>query len=180
MKAELSVCPDCGVKLPPVDGPRHRYIGASAACWALFAALNNAGEPPLASGKWNGLITDAYAAQHPGTPSPQAIQSVAVHVLALYGVIERGRPHGQAQWLRLRALDERYGPKRGRFHWLTPPDLTKTEPLTSITTPSTPAARTAAVEIYVKSVLHAWQAAHEKTIAGWYEQFIGLGAAGGT
>ena len=79
----LERCPDCGAVLPVLDGPTHRYLGASPACWATFSALNNAGDPPLAPGHLIPLITDAYAVQHPGVPSPQAIQSVAVHLLAM-------------------------------------------------------------------------------------------------
>lgn len=91
----LEPCPDCGALLPPSSGVGHRYVGASAACWELFAALNNAGEPPLVPSTFNGLLTDAYMVQHPGVPSPQAIQSVAVHLLALYGVLERGVDPGR-------------------------------------------------------------------------------------
>ncbi|MCA9961009.1 MAG: hypothetical protein KC443_18340, partial [Anaerolineales bacterium] len=80
-------CPDCHALLPPSGGAGHRYIGASPACWDIFAALANAGEPPLAPHPWNGLLLDAYTTQHPGVPSPQAIQSVAVHLLALHGVL---------------------------------------------------------------------------------------------
>ncbi len=98
MKAtKIERCPGCCAGLPPLDGPTHRYIGASPACWAIFANLFNAGEPPLAPGPLNGLIGDAYAAQYPGTPSEQAIQSVAVHLLALYGVLNLGNVPGEAQ-----------------------------------------------------------------------------------
>src|SRR5690606_37658695 len=109
--------------LPAGDGPTHRYIGASPACWAIFSALLNAGEPPLAPGPMNGLIGDAYAAQHPGTPSPQAIQSVAVHLLVLYGVLERGVAPDQALWIRQRALRDQTQSRRARFTWMTPPSF---------------------------------------------------------
>ncbi len=69
--------------LPPSSGAGHRYVGASAVCWELFAALNNAGEPPLAPGIYNGLLMAAYMVQHPGVPSPQTVQSVAVHWLVI-------------------------------------------------------------------------------------------------
>jgi hypothetical protein len=34
--AMLSPCPGCGALFPDFEGPTHRYIGASAGCWALF------------------------------------------------------------------------------------------------------------------------------------------------
>jgi hypothetical protein len=40
--------PGCGALLARIDGPTHRYIGASPACWAIFTRLVNAGEPSLA------------------------------------------------------------------------------------------------------------------------------------
>jgi hypothetical protein len=67
-RALLEPCPGCRAPLPPLDGQTHRYIGASPACWTIFAALHNAGEPPLAPAPMNALLDDAYAAQHPGTP----------------------------------------------------------------------------------------------------------------
>ncbi|HLF87607.1 MAG TPA: DUF5946 family protein [Anaerolineales bacterium] len=84
-------CPGCRALLPDIDGPTHRYIGASPACWGIYTALTGGGEPPMAPAPSNTLIVDAYAAQHPGTPSPQSIQSVAVHLIALYGVLEKHR-----------------------------------------------------------------------------------------
>ena len=103
MNDSFESCPNCRALLEPFDGPTHRYLGASAACWALYSALN-VGEPPVTSTPYNALMVDAYAAQHYGEPSPQAIQSVAVHLLALYGVLEQGQSVEQAIWLRTRPL----------------------------------------------------------------------------
>jgi hypothetical protein len=57
------------------------------------------GPRALAPAPTNALLGDAYAAQHPGTPSPQAIQSVAVHLLALYAVLEKGVASEMALWV---------------------------------------------------------------------------------
>ncbi len=32
----LEACPGCGLRLPPHEGSRDPYGGASAACWARF------------------------------------------------------------------------------------------------------------------------------------------------
>ncbi|MCB9422975.1 MAG: hypothetical protein H6667_24455 [Ardenticatenaceae bacterium] len=173
MKPILEPCPDCGALLPPSNGAGHRYVGASAACWELFAALNNAGEPPLAPGVYNGLLTDAYMVQHPGVPSPQAIQSVAVHLLVLYGVLEREMDPGQALWIRLQAVDERHGPKHGRFHWLTPPSFTNSLTVADIVKKPTPGERTAVLQQYVTSIWSLWANNHLDTVAAWYERFVG-------
>lgn len=166
-------CPGCGATLARLDGPTHRYIGASPACWALYTALQSGGEPPLAPAPANALLVDAYAAQHPGVPSPQAIQSVAVHLLTLHGVLARGAGVERALWLRLEALQERAGPRRGRFSWLEPPAFAGVLTVAAIVREPTPAARSAAVARYVEGVYGAWAAAQGQTIAAWYEAFVG-------
>lgn len=169
--SELSCCPGCGAALPVLDGPTHRYIGASPACWALYSALNNAGEPPLAPAASNGLLTDAYAVQHPGVPSPPAIQSVAVHLLTLYGVLVDGVDPGRVLWLRQTTLRGRARDPAPRFAWLSPPSLAGTLTVADIVAGPTPAARTGLVRRYVESVWAAWSP-HAATVAGWYAQYI--------
>lgn len=168
----LEPCPDCGALLPLSNGAGHRYIGASAACWELFAALSNAGEPPLAPSAHNSLLVDAYMAQHPGVPSPQAIQSVAVHLLALYGILERGKAPNQVLWIRLQAVSERQGIKHGRFSWLTPPSFANSLTIADIVKQPTPEARTAVLQQYITSIWSLWAADHMATVAAWYKQFI--------
>ncbi|MFN8457122.1 MAG: DUF5946 family protein [Anaerolineae bacterium] len=170
---ETELCPDCGARLPKIEGPTHRYIGASPACWAIFTALFNAGEPPLAPAPMNALIGDAYAAQHPGMPSPQAIQSVAVHVLTLYAVLEKGVSPEKALWVRQRALRERGGSKRERFKWLTPPLFSGSLTVADIVSLSTPQARAEQAKQYVESVWRRWAQLHALTIVAWYEQYVG-------
>lgn len=165
-------CPGCGALLAPLDGPTHRYIGASPACWALYTALQSAGEPPLAPAPANALLVDAYAAHHPGIPSPPAIQSVAVHLLTLHGIFAHGLGIDQALWIRREALQERSGSRHGRYTWLEPPDFSAVPTIAEVVSEPTPIARTAALGHYIKAVYQAWIAAHGTTIANWYAQFI--------
>jgi hypothetical protein len=67
----------------------------------------------------NVLIGDAYAVQHSGTPSAQAIQSVAVHLLTLYGVFRRGVAPDKALWIRQRRLQS-LGSSLYFHLWLNP------------------------------------------------------------
>ncbi|MCB0175775.1 MAG: hypothetical protein KDJ97_35050 [Anaerolineae bacterium] len=171
-KTEFEVCPGCGVSLPKEIGPTHRYIGASAGCWAVFSALNNAGEPPLTLAPTNILLVDAYAVQHPGQPSPQAVQSVAVHLLALYGVLVKDIGVDQAVWVKQRALRPGKSGKQGRFTWLSPPPLAETLTVVDIVNGATPAARTELVARYVTQVWEMWAQKHAAVIADWYETFV--------
>ncbi len=169
----VEVCPDCGAQLPVVDGPVHRYLGASASCWALFSALN-IGEPATKAGPFFALLIDAYAAQHPGVPSNQSIQSVAVHVLTLYGVLERNAGEDAQYWLRTQALRPGTSSKHARFVWLEPPPLAALGAVTvaDIVRAPTPAARGDVADTYVRSVWKAWQSVHGAQIADWYERFV--------
>jgi hypothetical protein len=167
----LSACPGCGALLPHGDGPTHRYIGASPACWAVVCALG-VGEPPVAPSPLAPLLVDAYAAQHPGVPSDQSIQSVAVHLITLYGVLVRGHAPADAIELRTRPLREHTGSKRGRFRWLAPPALDGTVTVAAVAAGATPEERGALVDRCVRSVWTAWAAAYEPTIAGWYERYV--------
>jgi hypothetical protein len=167
----LSLCPGCQARLPQSSGPTHRYIGASAACWAIYTALG-VGEPPVGPTPLGALLVDAYAAQHPGVPSDQAIQSVAVHLITLYGVLVRGHSPADAIALRTRPLREQTSPKRGRFHWLAPPDLSGTIGVAAIAAAPTPELRATLVEECVRSVWHAWAPAHATTVSAWYERYV--------
>ncbi len=103
MTDSLEPCVGCGAVLPAIpDGPVRRYMTLSPVCWAIFNALNDP-ERPLEFAPFNALIVDAYAVQHPGVPSsPQAINSVAVHLMTLHGILERDFKIDQAMWLRQR------------------------------------------------------------------------------
>jgi hypothetical protein len=98
-------CVGCGATVPRSDGPTHEYIAASPGCWAIFTQLGT-----------NQLIVDAYAAQHPGTPSRRSIQSVAVHLISLFLQLEHDVPPARPRDAILAALAIAY-----RFVWLDPP-----------------------------------------------------------
>jgi hypothetical protein len=126
----------------------------------------------LDSAPINTLLIDAYAAQHPGQPSPQAIQSVAVHLLALYGVLVKGLAVDQALWIRRRALREDKQGKHSRFEWLTPPALNEILTVADIVQETTTAARTEKAGAYIRQVWATWAKSSESILADWYEQYV--------
>lgn len=170
-------CPGCGAALPASDGPTHRYLGASAACWAIYSAMFSGGEPRIAPTPALAQVVDAYAVQHPGTPSDQATQSVAVHLTALYAAFVKQTDLGRLVWVRQRALRAKPGHrsligKHGRFQWLTPPDFAGSINVAQIAEAATPQARAELVERYVREVWELWARDYLKTVAQWYEEFV--------
>jgi len=180
----LTPCPGCGALFQPSDGPTHRYLGASAGCWALFHESVVLGEPDAAglvaqsripdgdvpvpahadTQRFDSIFGDAYGVQHHGEDSPQAIQSVAVHLLDLHGIISglTTRPG----WSINRALRT-----RGVFHKLAPPPLGSALtirhffPGGGVVSPVTRGQ-------YVVSVYEAWMALHRLTVEQWYERYV--------
>jgi hypothetical protein len=183
MGAVLAPCQGCGAIYPPYDGPTHRYIGASACCWALFTWFVTTGDPganellpssripetPVGipgcnDSSFDLLLGDAYGVQHHGDESPQAIQSVAVHLLNLYGIIagkttRPGWPIGRA--LRTRSV----------FHKLSPPALGSALTIRHLFPGGgvvIPVTRTQ----YVLSVYAAWMSLHGSTVERWYDRYV--------
>src|SRR3712207_3945272 len=75
--------------VPNISGPTHRYIGASPGCWALYGELLEKEAGDFRYARSHQLTVDAYCAQHPGVPSPQAVRSIAVHLVGLHFQLER-------------------------------------------------------------------------------------------
>lgn len=88
----LERCVGCAAEYEAIDGPVHKYMTSSPACWSRYGELLGvfAVDPSLAQSRL--YCVDAFAVQHPGTPNPQAIQSVAVHLLNMYGYLVQGLP----------------------------------------------------------------------------------------
>jgi hypothetical protein len=126
----------------------------------------------MASSPMNLLLVDAYAAQHPGKPSAQSIQSVAVHTLVLYGVLEDGVAPQNALWLRRRALRARRGAKHELYVWLEPPDLTRTLTIIDVAGQPTPQTRTNRAGDYVRGVWGSWARRHGDQFSEWYDLYV--------
>ncbi len=187
----LYPCPGCGALFPSYNGPTHRYIGASAGCWALFTwdlklgwvvdndethATGLVGKSEVPSntrrltihvGKddlLDPLLGDAYGVQHHGDDSPQAVQSVALHLLNLYGVIS-GRTT-RPRWPMDRALRV-----RGVFRKLTPPSLGAALTIRHLF-PGGGVVAPVTRSQYVSSVYEEWMALHRSIVEEWYECYV--------
>ena len=156
---DVGRCPGCGEELPVIDGAVHPYVGASSACWTRFAELGvtlPSGGTPLRR-----LVTDAYMVQHPGVPERRAIQSVGLHLVALYLVLEGGLPPDRLSATLQRALE-----RPPAWRWLEPPVPNGSSTVVDLEA-SIDAGRVAeAIEAYVRGVWASW-AAHRSTVTQW-------------
>jgi hypothetical protein len=111
-----SRCPGCHASFPIVIGPTHPYIGASPGCWAAYNEILAREFGEFGYPECHRLLVDAYAAQHPGTPSRQSIQSVCGHLVTLHLVLEKGLDARRATAALGKVVNRRPG-----FVWLEPP-----------------------------------------------------------
>lgn len=147
--------------LAPADGPTHAYIGASPGCWAAFSELLLTDLGPEVTGD---LLTDTYAAQHPGVPERRAVQSLAVHLVLLCATLERGWPSWRAAWLRRRAVER----LTGRMVWLDAPQPLGRVDVTVPASASTAEERGALARGWADDVWSAYQP-HHAQVRGWLD-----------
>jgi len=152
MRTKISSCPGCGVVLDEVAGPTHPYIGASAACWALYGERHLTIPHPL--------VVHVYAVQHPGVPERRAVQSVALHLMALCAVFQCDAPAD-----RLIAFLQRALLRPPAWEWLEPPVPNGSLTIADVIDREI-------VEVWARDVWDAWSD-HHAVVRAW------LDAAGG-
>jgi Family of unknown function (DUF5946) len=91
MANKREYCDECGV---PVDGSGpdtgpHAYFGGHPGCYGLFNEVIAREFSDAAYFSVHRLTVDTYAVQHPGSDKDRrAVQSVNIHLMALYLAIE--------------------------------------------------------------------------------------------
>ena len=108
------------------------------------------------------LTVDAYAAQHPGTPSPQSIGSVGVHLVRLHLQLERGLPPARANDAML-GISSRL---KKDFVWLEPPTSLGDVTVIYVLEAEDPDDHMRRVRAWATSVWGAWKPHHE-TVRRW-------------
>jgi len=154
-------CPGCGAAFADIDGPTHRYMESSPGCWAAYGEVlaREYGDPAFF--EVHRLGVDAYAVQHPGRPSsPQAIHSVGVHLVRLYGFLECGLAADEANDAMLAAARLKH-----TFVWLDPPTRFATT-VADVVAAKSLEQHTQAVRVWAASAWQAWSAHHE-SIRRW-------------
>ena len=149
--------------LPIFKGPTHAYVGASPACWRLYGQVSKLSRGRPEDRQLDRLVVDAYGAQHPGRRQVRAVQSIAVHLMGLCTVLERGAEPRIAP-----GRDRKRVPRTLDLHWLEPPrpigTLTVRGPLRA----QGPEDQAVRVEAWARDVWGAW-APHHETVRSWLD-----------
>ncbi len=151
-------CYGCGALVPAGDGPTHRYIGASPGCWAIYGEVLAREYDDIRYARLHQVTVDAYAAQHPGVPSPQSIQSVTLHLVSLCVVMELGWPGQDAT-----RVIQRIANQKQAFIWLEPPSALGEMTVWDLHASSDPEDHAQRVRRWGHEVWQAW-APHHATI----------------
>ena len=169
----LSACFSCGALVPAVDAPMHRYMTGSPGCWLIYGEVIAHEYSDVRYGRWHQFTVDAYAVQHPGGRERVARQSVAIHLMSLCAILERGAPIGDAP----RRLHG-WADQRRDFAWLAPPTS-----VGAITVADVHAALAGDADHYgatlrnwAKAAWGAWRPHHEQ-VRAWLGPASGIPAA---
>ena len=134
---------------------------SSPACWAEYGkVLAREYSDPELMAACHRLTTDTYAVQHPGKPSPQSIQSVAIHLIALHAVLDLEMPHEKVRALIGRAADKM------KFQWLDPPTGLGKVTVADVRRARSNAGHIEAVNSWANAAWQAW-APHHAQVRAW-------------
>ncbi|NTU64081.1 MAG: hypothetical protein HGB05_11950 [Chloroflexi bacterium] len=157
---DLIRCLGCGALVPDIEGSTHKYMLSAPGCWSLFNEVAVL-QYEIASFDLRRMAVDAYAVQHPGPTDRRAIQSVAVHLISLYFVLERGLKPSEATDKMRRALTD-----KSRFVWLEPPPSLGDITVVDVVNLKTPAEHEALINRWARSAWEAWST-HHAQIRQW-------------
>ncbi len=159
-------CPGCGSLVMNISEPAHKYIGAVAGCWNIYGKVLGKEFGTNIQPVVQRRIVDAYAVQHPGNESPLTTQSVAVHLLGLYFIVEKQFDLDTTNNLIKRALLQ-----KDKFYWLNPPQKRGKTTITDIYKSKTFEEHEKLVDEWAGEVWEAWSE-HHQVIKNWAENII--------
>lgn len=117
MTGSTEACPGCGAVFDAEEGPTHRYMTSSPACWRRFGKVLAAEYSSDDLTPTHRLSVDTYAVQHPGDGSRQAIQSVGLHLARLMVQLDAPMPPRETNDVMLRL-----GPRKATLQQLERPE----------------------------------------------------------
>jgi Family of unknown function (DUF5946) len=157
----FTVCCGCGGMFPNMDGPVHRYMESSPACWAAYGEVMAREYSDPQRLVYYRLSVDAYAVQHPGQPSRQTIQSVGVHLIRLCLLLDCGLNMDSANDAMIAASARKH-----TFTWLTPPAQLGKITVADVVSAQTNEALQEVAWDWAREAWAAWAVYHD-TVRAW-------------
>ncbi|MGH8372953.1 MAG: DUF5946 family protein [Gammaproteobacteria bacterium] len=161
-------CQGCGGLFPDIEGPSHRYMESCPGCWAAFGEVLAREYSDPAYMVVHRLSVDTYAAQHPGRPSRQSIQSVGLHLIRLCLLLEQGTDTSHANEAMLAATKIKH-----TFKWLEPPTSLGSMTVADVVAATTVETHVQGVKTWANVVWQAWSP-HHATIHNWISGQFGM------
>jgi len=161
---QMDKCFSCKAEVGNIKGEVHKYMDSSPGCWKLFGDILEKEYSDPSYWKNHRITVDAFAVQHFGKPSSQAIQSVNLHLSSLYLIYEKG-------------FDVKLADKglttlakyKSELFWLEPPDEVGDITVVDILKAKTADEHCELIFEWGKSVWNAWTF-HHKTIQTFVER----------
>lgn len=157
-KSKLISCIGCGALVPNTDGPTHKYLGTSPGCWKTFGDILAKEYGDIEYMKVHRLTVDAYALQHIGKESPQTIQSMNLHLMALCATLE----HGVEYDFIPKVMNKKLKEYKGVFEWLTPPNSLGSTTVVDVVKAENSKEHEKIVLEWAKDVWQTWNKHHSK------------------
>lgn len=134
---------------------------SSPGCWATYGEVIARAYSEPALSDVHRLSVDAYAAQHPGQPSPQSMKSVGVHLIRLCLTVEQGFDVRESNRIMVAVSKV-----KGRFGWLEPPPSLGTLTVGHVAGATGIDEHRKAVREWSQSVWEGWES-HHATVREW-------------
>lgn len=148
-------CPGCLAEFSPSGTGIHAYIGASSGCWAVYTEVLAKEYENRSYWPAHRFSVDTYAVQHPGVPERRSQQSVNIHLMALYLLIEED----QNEQYVLRFMEKTLQ-KTKDFIWLDPPKNPQWLTVKDVVNAKNAEEHNQIVRLWSKSVWKAWNFHH--------------------
>ncbi len=114
-------CFGCGAQSLNMEGECHSYMLASPGCWEMFTEIMGREFSDMRYAKGHQFTVDAYACQHIGKQEDKrALNSVNIHLAALYDIFEGGVELSEAT--KLRSQFSQFYKGKNLLKWLDPPE----------------------------------------------------------
>ena len=154
-------CMWCQGSFPDEDGPVHEYMESTPGCWAAYGRVLAREYADRRFLPVHRLTVDAYAVQHPGSPSRKSIRSVGIHLVRLCLSLEHRLAPERANAAMLSAAKH-----KSQYVWLEPPNSLGPLTVADIEAASSVEAHMQAVRSWAAQMWQVWSP-HHSTVRAW-------------